>query len=379
MREIFAMIEQYVAIDFVEVPETSGTVGSIRFGFSGSVDSDTYAQTYPLDGDFSSAQTTNAYPNAGDIWLNVANVADFDSTPGSNDYHTLIHEIGHALGLKHPFEKADTFPLLPETRDSYEDTVMSYSALAGKPYSAMSTFPETLMPLDIAALQLLYGATEHNPGNDVYAFLASQTYNETLWDTGGIDTISGASTSSGVTIDLTPGGWLAVGLPIAYRDSDGNSLKQTRTETVAILEGVIIENAIGGTGNDILRGNDADNRLSGGAGSDTLTGGAGADVFEFNHMAKRSVDRIVDFNAADGDRLAFDPTVFTALAEGVTANNLVIGKTKAHDPDDYLLLARNGKLYFDPDGNGSAKAILLAGIKGGALPDFTDFEILSTT
>jgi Ca2+-binding RTX toxin-like protein len=39
------------------------------------------------------------------------------------------------------------------------------------------------------------------------------------------------------------------------------------------------ENIIGGSGNDVLAGNDLDNGITGGEGNDTLTGGAGADTF----------------------------------------------------------------------------------------------------
>jgi uncharacterized protein YkwD len=60
---------------------------------------------------------------------------------------------------------------------------------------------------------------------------------------------------------------------------------------------------IGGSGRDSLVGGDGDDRLIGGPGaSDTLMGGGGADRFVLLSMAERN-DRIMDFNAATGDRL----------------------------------------------------------------------------
>ena len=78
------------------------------------------------------------------------------------------------------------------------------------------------------------------------------------------------------TIDLTPGGWSSIG---GY------------THNIGIYLDTIIENAIGGSGDDILIGNNAANNLYGNAGSDTLKytggldmldGGSGVDVANFS-------------------------------------------------------------------------------------------------
>jgi serralysin len=141
------------------------------------------------------------------------------------------------------------------------------------------------MAFDIAAIQLMYGAAASNAGNTVYTLrddAVGASYS-CIWDTGGIDTIQYAG-SRDATIDLRAaslanglggGGFLssvdgvAGGFTIAADvtdfDRDGNF-------------GVVIENAIGGSGGDTLIGNAASNRLEGGAGSDELYGRGGLDM-----------------------------------------------------------------------------------------------------
>lgn len=81
----------------------------------------------------------------------------------------------------------------------------------------------------------------------------------------------------------------------------------------------------GGDGADTVRGGQADDRLAGGAGddwlsgdrgADTLSGGPGADTFRT--FAETGLDRVDDFNAADGDRVQLDAGVrYTVAQEGV--------------------------------------------------------------
>jgi serralysin len=80
----------------------------------------------------------------------------------------------------------------------------------------------------------------------------------------------------------------------------------------------------GGDGNDQVRGGQGDDSLSGGAGddfisgdrgNDTETGGPGADVFHSSQDA--GVDKVLDFNLAEGDRVMLDPgTTYTVSQVG---------------------------------------------------------------
>jgi hypothetical protein len=144
------------------------------------------------------------------------------------------------------------------------------------------------MLYDIAAMQFLYGAnTSYNAGNDVYTFDPTKPFLRTIWDGGGVDTISVANFSKGCTIDLQAGHFSSIMIPsdstAGYTWSSAPPVATYNgTNNLAIAYGCVIENAIGGSGNDVLIGNEADNRLDGGGGSDTLYGGAGTDTAVFH-------------------------------------------------------------------------------------------------
>ncbi|MFZ5717923.1 MAG: M10 family metallopeptidase C-terminal domain-containing protein [Pseudomonadota bacterium] len=78
----------------------------------------------------------------------------------------------------------------------------------------------------------------------------------------------------------------------------------------------------GGNGNDVVRGGQGNDTLMGGAGADfvsgdrgddTMTGGAGADLFHSSSDA--GIDRVLDFNAAEGDRVLLDPGTGYSVAQ----------------------------------------------------------------
>jgi serralysin len=275
-------------ITFTEVAESASNMGDLRIAWTNKTDTNAAAwASYP----------NNYWASGGDVWLSAPTMGSYSASAwqaGGFAYATLIHELGHALGLKHPFEDP---PVLPTAQDSSQYSVMSYTdhpnnvfrhvtatAGGGYTFSYSSVQPDTPMLYDVAAMQYMYGAnTTYKTGNDTYTFDSATPFYRTLWDAGGTDTISVANFTRGCSIDLQPGHFSTLSivsdaLPKGY--TGGTSANYDGTDNLAIAFGCTIENAIGGSGNDTLIGNSADNQLSGGAGDDTLNGGLGNDVID---------------------------------------------------------------------------------------------------
>lgn len=258
-------------IDFIEIKETADSVGDIRAAYTSNENlTNTQAWAYePAD---------TAY--AGDIWFNNNGSSSTEFwTPGSYEFMTVMHELGHAIGLKHPFEASDTnSTTLPASLDSRSYTIMSYSAHAGLNDTFFSYEPTSLMMLDISAIQYIYGANyEYNAGNDVYQYTDATPYHHTIWDGGGVDTIQYDGNQKSI-IDLRSGYGSKIGIDV-YLESSTNQEPQT-VNNIWIAQGVAIENATGGQNDDQLIGNELDNTLNGQAGNDIVMGGAGHDVID---------------------------------------------------------------------------------------------------
>ena len=188
---------------------------------------------------------------------------------GSYDFLTILHETGHALGLKHSFESPNA---IPAAMDSYFYSIMSYTA---SPYSAhgdnyASFYPTTPMYYDLVAIERMYGQRAVATGNTNYVFNDGTRYWQAINDTGGYDTIIYNGVEA-VSINLNPGTFSTLSERIFF---NGGSSKGT----VTIGPNVVIEAARGGSGNDSLVGNGVANVLRGEVGNDTLTGGAGNDT-----------------------------------------------------------------------------------------------------
>jgi Ca2+-binding RTX toxin-like protein len=276
--------------------------------------------------------------NAGDVrWTEEG------LSPGGFYFPTLLHEFGHGMGMAHPHDNGGHSSVMrgagggtagiggglgDYNLSQQVHTVMSYNdgwatSPYGQPRSGGITGTQvdqygwvaSLSPLDIAVIQDKYGVNEDwNAGNNSYTILdfnGPGNSHTSIWDAGGTDEIVYAG-SRDANIDLRPatlqyeeggGGWVSY----AYGLYGG----------FTIANGVTIENARSGAGNDTLTGNEAANRLDSGAGNDTLignggndfliggagedvmTGGAGADSFVFLANGDSAVglsrDTITDF------------------------------------------------------------------------------------
>lgn len=227
-------------------------------------------------------------------------------TQGSYGWQTLIHELGHTLGLKHPGNYnagggGTPGPYLPSALDNRAYTLMSYNnapaslkvtttahANGSYSYSANTLNDSTYMMYDIAALQFLYGkGTGQNLGAfQTSTFKADWSGMETLWmpDSG---TLDASSTQNSNIIDLRVGAFSSINvIPKSITDSFPSSLKTSATymglNDVALAYGSQVTVADGGAGNDIFYTNtDSNVTIDGGSGNDTVYLAGNASDWQF--------------------------------------------------------------------------------------------------
>lgn len=223
--------------------------------------------------------STITYSSAGTNFDNIS--------PGGDSYQTIVHEIGHSIGLSHPHDGV-VFPGVTGDMSAGTNglnqhiwTAMSYVVGFNLEPTTTQQFGTNLTPMafDIAAIQFLYGAKPAETGDTSYLL---PTVNQigtgwsAIWDTGGNDTINGGTATSALTINLNAA-------PLTGPNAGGYvSWIAGIKGGFTIANGVVIENAIGGSGDDTIVGNTSNNVLIGGVGNDQITGGGGLDFARVN-------------------------------------------------------------------------------------------------
>ncbi|MCF4978223.1 matrixin family metalloprotease [Pseudomonas gessardii] len=304
IRRSLESIADVANVTFSEGPKTANSDGHITLG--------NYGQMIGSNGKPQSGYSFAVLPGSsrgGEVWFLSTDDDQYmvNATLGDAGRHTIIHELGHAMGLRHPghYDASAPHAQFDFHEDSQSHTNMSYRG-ERTGYMRHDGFRSSAPQLDdITAYQRQYGANFKTRNDDTTYGFNSNTNRDFLsikshgdkmvaaiWDGGGTDTLDFSGYGQDQKISLGAGTF-----------SDVGGLKGN----VAITYGVTIENAIGGSGNDWLVGNAADNELHGGdgddvfygaEGADSLWGGEGNDIFVYgktNESSAAASDRIHDF------------------------------------------------------------------------------------
>ncbi len=389
--------------------------------------------------------------NAGDVRWTEEGVSR-----GGFYFPTLLHEFGHGMGMAHPHDNGGRSSIMRGAGGGTAGigggvgdfnlsqqvfTVMSYNdgwhtSPYGQPRSSGTTGTDhygwvaSLSPLDIAVIQDKYGVNEeYATGNNVYTMKdvnAPGTFYESIWDAGGIDRIvyDGARDASidlrAATLQYEEGGGgrvsYAYGIHGGFTIANGVTIENARSgsgndslngnganndlssgagnDTLVgrggndhLNGGVGNDTLVGGAGRDLLRGGDGNDSIRGGsgddtvigfAGNDTLFGGTGADTFRFNSAlsASTNVDRIMDFGELH-DTIRLDNDVFTAAGPiGALSTAAFRIGTAAQDADDRIIYdSATGKIFYDADGSGAGAQVLFAQVTAGLALTSADFLV----
>lgn len=295
---------------------------------SDSLTADIYFATADLSG--STAGVAYYVPGLAPAFVYMDNSNVFDASMstfayGSAAYEVLLHEVGHAIGLDHPFEGPYA---LPAGTDNTSVSIMSYTDVGG-PHT---TFQEW----DLRALQYLYGS-----GSVVSSQLTEAADVQTLSD--GVDLVSGLGGDDVVSgmggNDIIYGN---TGNDILYGNLGDDSLFGGQGSD-AVFGGQGADRVYGNLAADLMYGNMADDWMHGGQGADTLYGGQGADTLAggtdddvlFGNLgadvyvfgAGMGQDVVYGFAAGEGDRIQLAGGTFYTVTADAAGNAAIVVDT----------------------------------------------------
>jgi len=356
---------------------------------------------------------------AGDVAVNPSQPSNLLFDEGQYGLTTLIHETGHSLGLEHPgsYNFGVGFDVIYENgaeyfQDSYQYTLMSYwggeeTGMQEIDWNNLTyRYNSTPGVHDILAIQQMYGAdmttragSDHygfnaalsTPGlnNDSYDFVKTPAPVISIWDAGGEDTLDLSGYNTPSILDLNPGAFSSAGGTVEFltlaQINANRALEELAPRTQATLDvyndirdqylftnglmhdnisiayGAVIENAVGGGGDDIIIANNANNHLDGRGGNDvvsfqTATAAVQVDLGLQTVTGGGSSDVIVNFEGATG-------TKFADTILGTDGDNVIDGG----DGDDLLTAGAGNDTLSYASASGGVRASLTNGAQNTGL------------
>jgi serralysin len=232
-----------------------------------------------VDADIRFSDIGTGVASEGNGQVRVSSDLVTDSSFASHAFKLYLHEIGHALGLGHPgpYNEAPQY----EVSNVFANDDLQYSVMSDFGWPGADLHDRIITPqmADIVAVQSLYGANTTTRTDDTtYGFHSTAgayfdfaTYGPrvsfTIYDAGGHDTLDASLYSMPQVLNLMPGSFSSIG---GYQENIGISLTS------------VIEDVVGGTGNDSITGNAAGNYISAGDGNDSVSGLDGPDSINGN-------------------------------------------------------------------------------------------------
>ena len=325
------LISSYTNLTFTQITETTTTHATIRF-----------ANTAPSS--ISTGTSEAYYPSTniagGDIFYGGTGenprMGNFDSG------QAILHELGHALGLKHGQDNFE-YGTMNADRLDIEFSLMNYPNYIGSNdgFATASTSSQTYMMYDIAALQYMYGANFNMSGqNNTYSWSASTGEEfvngasqgrpvdnhifETIWDGGSVSTYDLSNFSQSQVDDMRPGYWMLFSSS-QLADLNANAASKPSGEIFARADiynaleyngdaRSLIDNIITGSGNDTITENAANNTINGGAGTDTVIFAGIRAAYTITALASNEI-QVVGPDGTDTlfniERLTFSDTTLT--------------------------------------------------------------------